>query len=211
MAVLGRGDAVAQFGRAHLSGLAGWLAGWGCTSPGSTGLQSKVTVLLNWISGFVLANRPVRSTTKTASPRRASSCHQTGRRRPSLRCSTSAAFNTQTCLTPETIGRRRAHPGCGLAVGPATSQWLDTDQRDVTHAASLVHDCRLKVAGIASGGWMHRGLGRRMSTARHRRNPAGGAVGARCERWPFGPSSPRSPTPVRSCCCTRRCVPRPAS
>ena len=60
MAVLGRGDAVAQIGPVHLSGLSGWLAWLGLHIARTNGLQTKATVLLNWVSGFVFADRPVR-------------------------------------------------------------------------------------------------------------------------------------------------------
>jgi NADH dehydrogenase len=56
MSVLGRGDAVAQIGRVHLSGLSGWLAWLGVHLARTTGLQIKASVLLNCVSGFVCAN-----------------------------------------------------------------------------------------------------------------------------------------------------------
>ena len=60
MAALGRGDAVAQVGRLHLSGLGGWLAWLGLHIVRTVGLQAKATVVLDWASGFVFADRPVR-------------------------------------------------------------------------------------------------------------------------------------------------------
>ena len=60
MAVLGRGDAVAQIGKVHLSGLPGWLAWLGVHIARTSGLQVKATVALSWVSGFVFADRPVR-------------------------------------------------------------------------------------------------------------------------------------------------------
>ncbi len=60
MAVLGRGDAVAQVGPVHLSGLPGWLAWLGLHILRTRGLRTRATVLLGWISGFVFADRPVR-------------------------------------------------------------------------------------------------------------------------------------------------------
>ncbi len=68
MAVLGRGDAVAQIGRLHLSGVPGWLAWLGLHIARTNGLQTKATVLLNWVSGFVFADRPVRLITGPAPP-----------------------------------------------------------------------------------------------------------------------------------------------
>jgi NADH dehydrogenase len=60
MAVLGRGNAVAQIHRLHLSGLAGWLAWLGLHIIRTNGLQAKATVLLDWVSGLLFADRPVR-------------------------------------------------------------------------------------------------------------------------------------------------------
>lgn len=69
MAVLGRGDAVAQIGRVHLSGIAGWLAWLGVHIARTSGLQVKATVVLSWVSGFVFADRPVRLITGPTLPR----------------------------------------------------------------------------------------------------------------------------------------------
>lgn len=60
MAALGRGDAVAQVGRLHLDGLEGWLAWLGLHIVPTVGLQAKVTVVADWVSGFLFADRPVR-------------------------------------------------------------------------------------------------------------------------------------------------------
>ncbi|MGH8994860.1 MAG: NAD(P)/FAD-dependent oxidoreductase [Acidimicrobiales bacterium] len=60
MAALGRGDAVAQVGRLHLTGLEGWLAWLGLHIVRTVGLQAKTTVVLDWASGFLFADRPVR-------------------------------------------------------------------------------------------------------------------------------------------------------
>ena len=60
MAALGRGDAVAQIGRLHLMGLPGWLAWLGLHIARTVGLQTKATVLVDWASGFLFADRPVR-------------------------------------------------------------------------------------------------------------------------------------------------------
>lgn len=60
MAALGRGDAVAQVGRLHLTGLEGWLAWLGLHIARTVGLQAKATVVLDWASGFLFADRPVR-------------------------------------------------------------------------------------------------------------------------------------------------------
>jgi NADH dehydrogenase len=60
MAALGRGDAVAQVGRLHLTGLDGWLAWLGLHIVRTVGLQAKVTVVADWASGFLFADRPVR-------------------------------------------------------------------------------------------------------------------------------------------------------
>jgi NADH dehydrogenase len=71
MAALGRGDAVAQVGRLHLSGLEGWLAWFGLHIVRTVGLQAKVTVVADWASGFLFADRPVRLITGPDHPRRA--------------------------------------------------------------------------------------------------------------------------------------------
>lgn len=68
MAVLGRGDAVAQIHRLHLSGLPGWLAWLGLHIVRTNGLQAKATVLLDWVSGLLFADRPVRLITGPAPP-----------------------------------------------------------------------------------------------------------------------------------------------
>lgn len=60
MAVLGRGDAVAHIGRLHLTGLGGWLAWLGLHIVRTVGPQAKATVVADWMSGFVFADRPVR-------------------------------------------------------------------------------------------------------------------------------------------------------
>lgn len=68
MAVLGRGDAVAQIHRVHLSGLAGWLAWLGLHIMRTNGLQTKATVVLDWVSGLLFADRPIRLITGPAPP-----------------------------------------------------------------------------------------------------------------------------------------------
>ncbi len=75
MATVGRGDAVAQIGSVHLSGLAGWLAWLGVHIARTAGPEAKVSVLVGWLSGFVFADRPVRIIT---GPK------QTGGTRPEL-------------------------------------------------------------------------------------------------------------------------------
>jgi len=60
MLVFGRGDAVVQIGRVHLSGLSGGLAWLGIHLAQPTGLRIKASVLLNGVSGVVFANRPAR-------------------------------------------------------------------------------------------------------------------------------------------------------
>ncbi|MGH9105007.1 MAG: NAD(P)/FAD-dependent oxidoreductase [Acidimicrobiales bacterium] len=60
MAALGRGDAVAQVGALHLSGLQGWLAWLGLHIVRTVGLQAKATIMADWASGFLFADRPVR-------------------------------------------------------------------------------------------------------------------------------------------------------
>jgi NADH dehydrogenase len=60
MATVGRGDAVAQIGPVQLSGRAGWLAWLGVHIARIVGPEAKATVLLNWVSGFVFSDRPVR-------------------------------------------------------------------------------------------------------------------------------------------------------
>lgn len=60
MAALGRGQAVAQIGKLQLSGLSGWLAWLGLHIARTTGIETKATVLIDWLSGLVFANRPVR-------------------------------------------------------------------------------------------------------------------------------------------------------
>ena len=71
MAVLGRGDAVAQIGGVHLSGLPGWLAWLGVHIARTSGLQVKATVALSWVSGFVFADRPIRLITGPTLPQAA--------------------------------------------------------------------------------------------------------------------------------------------
>jgi NADH dehydrogenase len=68
MAVLGRGDAVAQIHRLHLRGLPGWLAWLVLHIVRTNGLQTKVTVLVDWVSGLLFADRPVRLITGPAPP-----------------------------------------------------------------------------------------------------------------------------------------------
>jgi len=68
MAVLGRGDAVAQIHRLHLRGLPGWLAWLGLHIMRTNGLQTKATVLVDWVSGLLFADRPVRLITGPAPP-----------------------------------------------------------------------------------------------------------------------------------------------
>jgi NADH dehydrogenase len=58
MACLGQGDAVAQVGRLHLDGLQGWLAWLGLHIVRTLGFQAKVTVVADWASGFLFADRP---------------------------------------------------------------------------------------------------------------------------------------------------------
>ncbi|MGH9102214.1 MAG: NAD(P)/FAD-dependent oxidoreductase, partial [Acidimicrobiales bacterium] len=60
MAALGRGDAVAEVGAVHLQGLPGWAAWLGLHIARTVGLQARATVLLDWASGFLFADRPVR-------------------------------------------------------------------------------------------------------------------------------------------------------
>lgn len=68
MAALGRGNAAAQIHRLHLSGLLGWLAWLSLHILRTNGLQAKTTVLLNWVPGFLFADRPVRLITWPTPP-----------------------------------------------------------------------------------------------------------------------------------------------
>lgn len=60
MATVGRGDAVAQIGRLRLSGLTGWLAWLGVHIARTAAPESRATVILDWVSGFVFGGRPAR-------------------------------------------------------------------------------------------------------------------------------------------------------
>lgn len=60
MATVGRGDAVAQIGDLHLTGLSGWLAWLGVHIVRTAGPEARATVILGWVSGFVFGDRPVR-------------------------------------------------------------------------------------------------------------------------------------------------------
>jgi len=64
LAVLGRGDAVAQIGRVHLSGMSGWLAWLGVHVARANSWQTRATVMLDWVSGLVFTDRPVRLITR---------------------------------------------------------------------------------------------------------------------------------------------------
>jgi hypothetical protein len=82
MAVLGRGDAVAQIGRVHLSGPSGWLAWLAVHLARANSWQTKATVMLDWVSGLVFTDRPVRLITRpTVRP----TSPETGARRPDAR------------------------------------------------------------------------------------------------------------------------------
>jgi NADH dehydrogenase len=77
MAVLGRGDAVAEIGPLHLSGRIGWVAWLGLHIARIYSLQVKATVVLSWISGFIFADRPIRLITGPTPPGTAKSApHQ---------------------------------------------------------------------------------------------------------------------------------------
>ncbi len=60
MATVGRGDAVAQIGPLRLSGRAGWLAWLLVHIARTAGPEAKASVLVEWVSGFVFADRPAR-------------------------------------------------------------------------------------------------------------------------------------------------------
>ena len=82
MAVLGRGDAVAQIGRVHLSGLSGWLAWLAVHLARANSWQTKATVMLDWVSGLVFTDRPVRLITR---PTVQATSSETGARPPDAR------------------------------------------------------------------------------------------------------------------------------
>lgn len=63
MATVGRNDAVAQLGPLRLSGFVGWLAWLLVHIMRTVGLQTRASVLVSWISGYVFADRPVRLVT----------------------------------------------------------------------------------------------------------------------------------------------------
>jgi NADH dehydrogenase len=70
MATVGRGDAVAQIGRVQLSGRPGWLAWLGVHIARTVGPEAKATVIVDWVSGFVFSDRPVRMITGPDHPTR---------------------------------------------------------------------------------------------------------------------------------------------
>ncbi|HEY5354321.1 MAG TPA: NAD(P)/FAD-dependent oxidoreductase [Streptosporangiaceae bacterium] len=59
MATVGRGDAVAQIGQLHLSGLTGWLAWLGVHIARTAGPEAKASVILGSVRGFIFGVRPV--------------------------------------------------------------------------------------------------------------------------------------------------------
>jgi NADH dehydrogenase len=87
-AVLGRGDAVAQIGRVHLSGLSGWLAWLAVHLAQANSWQTKATVLLDWVSGLVFTDRPVRLITR---PTVQATPADAGARRPGARAEPASA------------------------------------------------------------------------------------------------------------------------
>jgi NADH dehydrogenase len=70
MATVGRGDAVAQIGQLHLTGLPGWLAWLGAHIARTAGPGARATVILGWVSGFVFGARPARIITGPGQPAR---------------------------------------------------------------------------------------------------------------------------------------------
>jgi NADH dehydrogenase len=68
MATVGRGEAVAQIGQLHLTGLPGWLAWLGVHIARTAGPEARATVILGWVSGFVFGVRPVRIITGPGQP-----------------------------------------------------------------------------------------------------------------------------------------------
>jgi NADH dehydrogenase len=69
MAAVGRGFAVARIGRARLSGLPGFLAWLLVHIVRLAGMRTRWVVLVNWVSGFVFRNHPVRLIAEPAPPR----------------------------------------------------------------------------------------------------------------------------------------------
>ncbi len=60
MATIGRNNAIAQIGPLRLSGFAGWLAWLLVHIVRTAGLQTRASVVIRWIAGYLFANRPVR-------------------------------------------------------------------------------------------------------------------------------------------------------
>jgi NADH:ubiquinone reductase (H+-translocating) len=60
MARVGRNHAVAQIGPLRLSGFVGWLVWLLVHIVRTAELQTRASVLLSWISGYLFADRPVR-------------------------------------------------------------------------------------------------------------------------------------------------------
>ena len=68
MATIGRNDAVAQIGPLKLSGYVGWLAWLLVHIARIVGLRTRLLVLLSWISGYLLLDRPVRLIVRAEPP-----------------------------------------------------------------------------------------------------------------------------------------------
>jgi NADH dehydrogenase len=60
MATIGRYDAVAQLGALRLRGLIGWLAWVFVHILRTVGIRARLSVMLNWVTAYVLLDRPVR-------------------------------------------------------------------------------------------------------------------------------------------------------
>lgn len=70
MATQGRNAAVAEVGPLKLSGFIGWLAWLLVHIARIIGLRTRLLVLVNWIAGYLLVDRPVRLIVTRPGPRR---------------------------------------------------------------------------------------------------------------------------------------------
>ena len=66
MATIGRNSAVAQLGRVHLSGFAGWAMWLGVHLVNVVSFRARILVLINWAWEYLFYDRPVRLIVRAA-------------------------------------------------------------------------------------------------------------------------------------------------
>jgi len=66
MATIGRNSAVAQLGRVHLSGFAGWAMWLGVHLVNVVSFRARILVLINWAWDYLFYDRPVRLIVRAA-------------------------------------------------------------------------------------------------------------------------------------------------